>query len=191
MSDWNFNKKTNLIVLNGIESRLSSLDWRTIIGWVTFIVILLSFAALITTFILLHYNDKKFVRTVNFESSGARAYRIDSVHNSVTYFDLSNLREKKNITMEQFYDSFPEEEKAKVHTWIENILSGKQTTDFLQTNVYLKAHKKTTSSFLRITKSNLLAVCFILKATFFKMRFEKKEAFQTPLLLRRRNSLLP
>ena len=99
MSDWNFNKKTNLIVLNGIESRLSSLDWRTIIGWVTFIVILLSFAALITTFILLHYNDKKFVRTVNFESSGARAYRIDSVHNSVTYFDLSNLREKKNITM--------------------------------------------------------------------------------------------
>ena len=154
MFDYEFVMKTNTNVLNDFVSRFSPADWRTIIGWITFVIILLSFAALITTYFVLRYFDKKFVRTVNYESSGARAYRIDSVHNSVTYFDLSNLREKKSITMEQFYDSFPDEEKTKVHTWIENILSGKQTTDFLQTNVYLKTHKKTTSSFLRITKSN-------------------------------------
>lgn len=154
MFNYEFVMKTNTNVLNDFVSRFSPADWRTIIGWITFVIILLSFAALITTYFVLRYFDKKFVPTVNYESSGARAYRIDSVHNSVTYFDLSNLREKKSITMEQFYDSFPDEEKTKVHTWIENILSGKQTTDFLQTNVYLKTHKKTTSSFLRITKSN-------------------------------------
>lgn len=150
----NLSEKLNVVALNDFLDHLSSLNWRMIIGWTTFVFVLLSIAALITTFFLLRYSDRKFVRNVNYESSGARAYRIDSIHNSVTYFDLSNLREKKNITLEQFYDSFPEEEKTKVHTWIENILSGKQTTDFLQTNVYLKSHKKTTSSFLRITKSN-------------------------------------
>ena len=102
MFNYEFVMKTNTNVLNDFVSRFSPADWRTIIGWITFVIILLSFAALITTYFVLRYFDKKFVRTVNYESSGARAYRIDSVHNSVTYFDLSNLREKKSITMEQF-----------------------------------------------------------------------------------------
>lgn len=137
-----------------VRNWFESLDWIVVVGWITLIFVIGALAALITTYFVLRHKDMKFVHDLGYESSGARCYRIDSIHNSVTYFDVSNFANVKNTTIEQFYSSFPTEEQGKVHSWVDSILSGKQTTNFLQVNVYLKNHKKTSSSFLRITKSS-------------------------------------
>lgn len=141
-------------VTEGFLEWLSSLDWVGILGLTILVLVAISIVILITTFVILHFNDKKFVKEVEYESSGARAYRINSILNEVTYFDVANIQDKKTITIDQFYASFPKEEQEKVRNWIDNIFFGKQTTDFLQANIYLKSHKKNTSSFLRITKSS-------------------------------------
>lgn len=145
----------NLSVFVGrLQEWFESLDWAIVVGWITIVFVFGALVALITTFFVLRHKDMRFVHDLGYEASGARSFRLDSIHNSVTYFDLSNFSLVKNCTVEQFYASFPNEEQGKVRSWIESILSGKQTTNFLQVNVYLKNHKKASSSFLRITKAS-------------------------------------
>ncbi len=154
----------------------ASLEWNVIVGWTAITCACIVLIILVTMFCVLKYKDATFGHDVAYESSGARAYRIDSIRDSVTYFDLSNMRNVKNVTLEQFYDSFPEKEQSKVRSWIENVLSGKQTTDFLQTDVYLKNHKKASSSFLRITKSDPSKGLLHLESYLLKNSTKKKSS---------------
>lgn len=131
---------------------LKSLDWISILGYSIFILIGAGLIVLLITYFVWHHNDKRFIQNINYETSGARAFKIDSVHNEVTYFDLQKLNEVKTCSLEQFFASFPKEEQTKVSDWVDSNLSGKQTSDFIQTNVYLNKQRKNVPSFLKITK---------------------------------------
>lgn len=146
-----------IIIMSYIEdflNWLTSQDWLGFISLFALILIGAGVIVLVVTFIVLNHNDQKFAKNVQYDASGARVYRLDMVQNEVVFFDLSNIQNKKTVDLDGFYSTFPKEEQQKIVDWIDNIFSGKQTTDFLQTDVYLKNHKKIASSFLRLTKSS-------------------------------------
>ena len=149
---------TFMIILENFIDRLvawlSQLDWASVLLWIAIGLVAVVLITLVVTYSVSCAMDEHFAKTIEYEASGARVYRIDSINDNVTYFDLSRISQKKNVSLKRFYSSFPAEEQDKVRTWVESILSGKQTPDFLQTNVYLRSSKKNTSSYLKITKSD-------------------------------------
>lgn len=175
------------VTLNYVEDFLDwliNLDWLGLLGLFSIILIASGIIVLVITYIVLNFNDKKFVKNVQYDSSGARVYRLDMVQNEVIVFNLSDIQNKKTVDLETFYSSFPKGEQQKVIDWIDNIFSGKQTTDFLQVDVYLKNHKKTASSFLRLTKSSptkgiLHLESYLLKDTFKKRSMGPTNQFVT------------
>lgn len=121
------------------------------------IVLLLAIATiivLIVTFIVSRVHDRRFAYDVAYQSSGARVFRLDAQKDSVTFFDVGRLSQKRSCRMEDFYGTFAHEDQNKVRYWVDNILSGKQTTDFLQANVYVRRSKKPCPSYLKLTKAD-------------------------------------
>ncbi len=140
--------------IDKIINKLKSLDWSNLVAWGIIVLIIVALLVIFISYLVMRYKDKRFVERVEYESSGSRIYRINSLKDSIVYFDLSNISNKKTTTTKDFYNSFPKDEQDKVKSWVLAILSGKQTSAFLQTNVYISKTRRTTPSYLKITKSD-------------------------------------
>jgi hypothetical protein len=140
--------------------------WNTIVdffsgvNWIRFTLILLTallvsaFVIIIVTFFVSRNRDKLYLRSIAEESSTIRVYRLDAPRNSVRYFNLSDISKVRNITLEQFYASFPIKEQHRVKEWISEILDGKQAPQYLQTDIIFHQEKRQVPSFLKISKAD-------------------------------------
>jgi hypothetical protein len=130
------------------------------VRWVQFTMILLSallvsaIVIILVTFFVNKNRDKQYLNSIKEESSTIRVYRIDAPRNSVRYFNLSDISKVRNITLEQFYLSFPSKEQRRVKEWISEILDGKQAPQYLQTDVIFHQEKRQAPSFLKISKAD-------------------------------------
>ena len=119
---------TFIIILENFIDRLvawlSQLDWASVLLWIAIGLVAVVLITLVVTYSVSCAMDEHFAKTIEYEASGARVYRIDSINDNVTYFDLSRISQKKNVSLKRFYSSFPAEEQDKVRTWVESILSG-------------------------------------------------------------------
>ncbi len=146
--------------INKIVEYCKSLDWSTIITWGVLGLIVIAILIILISFLVNYARGGKFFERVKYSSMASRVYRINSLDQTVVYFDLSNVENKKKVPLEKFYSFFAKEDKEKIEKWIENTLAGKQTPDFLQTNIYLDdvirkgGKRKTIPSLLKITKSD-------------------------------------
>lgn len=155
MLTWSF-ETTNITMqefLDTIKNWASRVNWQAVALDAVIILCVALLIVLIVTYALAFRRDKEFDRAMTYEASSIRVFRIDSPKNAVTYFNLGDMSNKRVRTLEDFYNSFPGHEPARIRNWINDILSGKQTTNYLQTTVYLKKSAKKIPSFLRVSKS--------------------------------------
>ncbi len=141
-------------LLDAIKNWASTVDWQFVVLSAIIVLCAAFLITIIITYVFALRRDKEFKRAMTYEASSIRVFRIDSPKNTVTYFNLGDMSNKKSRTLEDFYNSFPGHEPARIRNWINDLLSGKQTTDYLQTTVFLRKSSKKIPSFLRVSKSS-------------------------------------
>jgi hypothetical protein len=135
-------------------------DFFTHVQWTRFTWILCAallvsaLVILLVTFFVNNSHDRQYFETIKEETSTIRVYRIDAPRNSVRYFNLSDLKLVKTVTLEDFYHSFPIKEQGRVKEWISEILDGKVAPQYLQTDVIFHQEKREVPSFLKISKAD-------------------------------------
>ena len=135
-----------------IVNWLVSLDWPFILRFVLFFLASAVIIILIITFLLARKRDDEYFKAMTYEASNIRVYKIDTTLDVVTYFNLGAMSEKRTCSIQEFYDSFPGHEPNRIKSWVNDVLEGKQTTDYLQTTVFFKKSTKKFPAFLRVAK---------------------------------------
>ncbi|MCH4210989.1 MAG: hypothetical protein LKF58_04395 [Bacilli bacterium] len=141
-------------IWDGFVNWLLSVNWSTVCFHTAFVLLALTILILIISFIKTHYRNQDYYDEIKQETSTIRVYRIDGPRNNVRFFNLSNISKVKNVTMKEFFDGFPERERPRVNEWISEILDGKVTTQYLQTDVIFHHSNKESPSFLKISKAD-------------------------------------
>jgi hypothetical protein len=163
----------------GMQSSISS----PACDWVQFTMILLSallvsaIVIILVTFFVNKNRDKQYLNSIKEETSTIRVYRIDAPA-IASVISICLISEKvRNITLEQFYLSFPSKEQRRVKEWISEILDGKQAPQYLQTDVIFHQEKRQVPSFLKISKADpskassiSKAICSATKGTRSRLR---------------------
>jgi hypothetical protein len=141
-------------IWNAIVDFFSKVDWE-FFTWILLAAILASaFVIILVTFLVNNNRDHQYFETIKEETSTIRVYRIDAPRNKVRYFNLSDLKVVKTVSMEEFYASFPLKEQGRVKEWISEILDGKIAPQYLQTDVIFHQEKREVPSFLKISKAD-------------------------------------
>ena len=96
------------------------------------------------------YREKRYLLTIQRETSTVRFYRVNRMDDQVTYFNLSDMADVKTSTCAQFYASFPASERERLSTWVDDLLDGKVTPDYLELDVYIGKRRNRQ---LRMTES--------------------------------------
>ena len=60
------------------------------------------------------YREKRYLLTIQRETSTVRFYRVNRMDDQVTYFNLSDMADVKTSTCAQFYASFPASERERL-----------------------------------------------------------------------------
>lgn len=94
---------------------------------------------------------KKFQQNVKESSNSLRVFVIDVQNDRVRYFNRSRLQKRKTSTMTEFYNQFPANERARIVSWISDILNNvPDTPQFLEINVLINYNKKSFFSLLQV-----------------------------------------
>ena len=97
--------------------------------------------------------ERQYALILQRETSTVRLFRIDRHQRQVSYFNLSDLRNVKTVPPDDFYSSFPASERERLETWVDDLLDGKPSPDYLELDVYIgkKRSKQRVPSFLTMT----------------------------------------
>lgn len=137
MDFWNFSDITFLTFFIAVVSSLAI---------IVFLIITLS------TF---SKNETKGTKQIKNETFNTRIYVIDVKKNVVTYFSKSNLRAKKHVDLNGFYQRFNPEDVEKVKSWIFNIcLDFKNADPYLEIDILSDKGKDSYFSLLKLLKYN-------------------------------------
>lgn len=99
--------------------------------------------------------DSLYRKKVTDESNSIRIYIINIKKNEVTFFNRSNMREKKTMDMISFYLHFHPNDNDKLRNWILNIsVDPKQVEQYLEADVLLDKGKTPYYSILKLLKYN-------------------------------------
>ena len=129
----------------------------TNIPFIAFFVVMLLLIAfaifLILTFIFSTKRDLGYDNRIKAEATTLRIYIISPKNNAVTYFNRSDLKNKKEIDMNSFYLHFHQNDIDKVKNWIYAICTNYKTADkYLEADVVLNHGRSTYFSLLKLLK---------------------------------------
>jgi hypothetical protein len=66
------------------------------------------------SFIISHHGDKKYRKEIKEQANTVRVYILDIKNNTVRFFNRSNIREQRTISVTDFYNQFPNFEREKL-----------------------------------------------------------------------------
>ena len=112
---------------------------------------------LVLTFTLSSSLEHKDLKKYKDGSLTTRVYVIDVKKNVVTYFNKNNIRQKRKIDMNGFYQRFNANDISKVKTWIFNIcLDFKSVDPYLEVDVLVNKGHTSYFSLLKLIKYDAL-----------------------------------
>ena len=129
------------------------MDVQTIIS-----IIIIAGIAVLATFLtvsLIIFNsiNKKYRQRILDESNTTRIFIIDVKKNIVTYFNRSDIRNKKVMDLAGFYQKFHQNDVEKLKNWIFTIcLDVKSATQYLEADVLVNRGKYSYFSLLKLLK---------------------------------------
>ena len=110
-------------------------------------------AFMIVSIILSSKNDHSYIERMKAESTTLRIYTIDVKKNAVTYFNRSDLKNKKTIDMNAFYSHFHINDIDKIKAWIYSICTDYRAADkYLEADVLVNHGRYTYFSLLKLLK---------------------------------------
>lgn len=144
---------------------LTSFSLNTFINWLepaflsAFIVSLVLFLALVIltiVFIINRKREQNFSVTIKDQSNSMRVFKVDLKEGTVLYFSRSNLKNKRLLSLEQFYEQFHFEDRKKLREWIEDFFDErrKQPPMYLEADVTISKSHKTNYSLLEVIHFN-------------------------------------
>ena len=105
---------------------------------------------IISIFVSSH-RDYRYVERMKAESTTLRIYAIDVKNNAVTYFNRSDLRDKRKIDLNTFYSHFHINDIDKIKAWIFSICTDYKKADkYLEADVLVNQGKYTFFSLLNL-----------------------------------------
>ena len=108
---------------------------------------------LILTYIFSSRRDQSYDRRIKAESTTLRIYIIDVKNNKVTYFNRSDLKNKKEIDMTTFYSHFHINDVDKIKSWVYSICTDYKNADnYLEADVVINHGRSTYFSLLKLQK---------------------------------------
>ena len=118
------------------------------------IVVVVAFLAFMIVSVSISFNkDHKYIERMKAESTTLRIYIIDVKNNSVTYFNRSDLRDKRQTDLNAFYSHFHTNDIDKIKAWIFDICTNFQTADkYVEADILVNHGKQTYYSLLKLHK---------------------------------------
>ncbi len=103
------------------------------------------------SFFISAHGDKKYRREIKEQANTVRIYIIDVKNNVVRFFNRSNIREQRTISVTDFYNQFPNFEREKLIEWIAALIDGsKNAADYFEIDVFTSKNKKHYLSMLQV-----------------------------------------
>jgi len=119
--------------------------------FVAFCVLVATFLFIILSYIISHRGDKKYRQAIKDQSNSVRVYILDVKNNIVRFFNRSNIREQRVISVTDFYNQFPGLEREKLIEWVSSLLDATKTTpDYFEIDVVTSKNRKTYFSMLQV-----------------------------------------
>ena len=117
-------------------------------------MVLLSFIIFMAiSYALSTKRDQGYDNRIKAEATTLRIYIIDPKHNSATYFNRSDLRNKKVIDMTAFYSHFHDNDVDKIKSWIFSICTDYKNADkYIEADVLVNHGRNTYFSLLKLLK---------------------------------------
>ena len=128
-------------------------DTTFVIVFVITLVLILLVAFVIATYVLMNYNFKSYEKKIEQESISTRIFAIDVKNNVVTFFNRSDMKDKKEMDFSSFCFHFHPNDTDKVKEWILSIMENPKTCDqYLEADVVVNRGKATYFSLLKLIK---------------------------------------
>ena len=94
------------------------------------------------SFFISAHGDNKYRREIKEQANSVRIYIIDVKNNVVRFFNRSNIREQRTISVTDFYNQFPNFEREKLIEWIAALIDGsKNAADYFEIDVFTSKYK--------------------------------------------------
>ena len=128
-------------------------------NFLIFAIIIVVFVLLMTFFIVsFSLNSKKmqmYNQLIQDQCYTIRIYIINVRKNTVTYFNRSDIKDKKTIDISTFYQRFHPNDIEKVKSWIFSICMNVKTADqFIEADILKHRGKGSSFSLLKLIKYN-------------------------------------
>ena len=121
--------------------------------FIIMMLVLLFATFLILTYVLFSRRDQNYDKRIKAESTTLRIYIIDVKNNKVTYFNRSDLKNKKEIDMTTFYSHFHINDVDKIKSWVYSICTDYKNADnYLEADVVINHGRSTYFSLLKLQK---------------------------------------
>ena len=118
---------------------------------VTFAIAIAIIILLIITFSISRNINKKFDRQLKDASNSIRIYTIDLDNEVVTFFNRSNLRNRTTVSLIQFYEHFPVDEREDLISWVNDLINDENDVQkYKEIHVIAKHRKNNFFSFLEV-----------------------------------------
>ena len=128
-------------------------DPTFVIVFVITLALILLAAFVITTYVLMNYNFKSYEKKIEQESISTRIFAIDVKNNVVTFFNRSDMKDKREMDFSSFCFHFHPNDTDKVKEWILSIMKNPKTCDqYLEADVVVNRGKATYFSLLKLIK---------------------------------------
>ena len=128
-------------------------DIRFLLFFIIIVVVVLFSAFMIVSVSISFNKDHKYIERMKAESTTLRIYIIDVKNNSVTYFNRSDLRDKRQTDLNAFYSHFHTNDIDKIKAWIFDICTNYQTADkYVEADILVNHGKQTYYSLLKLHK---------------------------------------
>lgn len=136
-----------LMLLNDL---LLSKDQITLIFLISIGVIILG---ILVSFLISNLVEKKHISNIKDFSNTLRVYVVDVKNDLVSYFNSSNLRDRKTSSITTFYNQFSSKDRELLITWIGDLLNkNEDVSNYLEATIFVKSKKTTYTSILEVTK---------------------------------------
>ena len=128
-------------------------DTNFLIFFIIIIMIIILLAAVIITSAIINHSLSEYNKKIEQESISTRIFAIDVKNNKVTFFNRSDMKNKREMELSSFYFHFHQNDTEKVQQWIYSIVTNPKGCDqYLEADVLVNRGRATYFSLLKLIK---------------------------------------
>ena len=126
-----------------------------VIFFIIIMLVLILLTFIFITMVAINRSLRVYEKKLQQESISTRIYAIDVKNNTVTFFNRSDMKNKRKMDLMSFYLHFHQNDSEKVQQWIYSICTNPKGADqYLEADVLTNRGKATFFSLLKLIKYN-------------------------------------